>query len=260
MSIYDHSLFYDVIFSTSWKAELDFLRDCFRKYGRKKTQSVFEPACGTGRLLWRLAKLGYEVTGLDLNENALAFCQKRLTRHGLSAKIVRGDMATFTLSDFGRKKPFDAAFNLVSSVLHLTTEEAARNHFRAMSNALKPGGLYVVGLHLQPQNEPAQCASEKWRVRRGSLELQSELKQVTIDRERRLETVEFRIRGTTPTKRTEVVDRFSLRTYTHREWLHLIRSATDFETAATFDFQFDIGCPLVLNETTEDAVFVLRKR
>ena len=42
---------------SDWKAEFDFLRQAFDKFGGSKVRKVFEPACGTGRLIFRLASV-----------------------------------------------------------------------------------------------------------------------------------------------------------------------------------------------------------
>ena len=38
---------------------------------------LFEPGCGTGRLLVKLAQAGYEVAGNDLNPKAVDYCNAR---------------------------------------------------------------------------------------------------------------------------------------------------------------------------------------
>lgn len=259
-SVYDHATLYDVLFSDSCRREVGFVNGIFRKFDRRPagtTGSFFEPACGTGRLLFRLARQGHDVAGLDLNPHAVEYCNRRLRRHGLPASATLGDMTAFTLSDLGRRKPFDLAFNFVSSFLHLTTEDAAVKHLQAVGAALKPGAFYLLGLHLLPCGE-ARCSTESWSVRRGRLALRSRLRRLALDRRRRIETVEFRIRATTPRKNYEVVDTFPLRTYTVAQFRRLLQSAGCFDTAATFDFSLDR--PVRLDADSEDVVFVLRKR
>lgn len=256
-SIYDHPTLYDVLFSDTCRRELDFLEAILRRYGGAGSASVFEPACGTGRLLWRLGKSGHRVVGLDLNPKAVAFCNRRLRRHGLPASAVVGEMTNFSLRELGRRKPFDLAFNLVSSFLHLTSEAAAREHFRVVAESLKPGGHYILGLHLLPRGE-AFCATESWTVRHGTLLVESHLKRLELDRRRRLETVEFRIRATTPRRSYEVVDTFPLRTYSAAQMLATLE-ASPFEILETFDFDFDLRQPIRVDTRTEDVVFVLKK-
>ncbi|MDR0611569.1 MAG: class I SAM-dependent methyltransferase [Planctomycetaceae bacterium] len=257
MMIYDYPTLYDVLFSDSWKREIEFLKTALRYYCNISGNGrIFEPACGTGRLLWRLAKMGHKVVGLDLNPNAVLFCNKRFRQHGLTESAILGDMTRFSLNDLRHKKPFDLAFNFVSSFLHLTSESAALSHLHAVADILKPNGIYLLGLHLLPQGN-AVCSQEKWSVQHGSLALQSRLSRVSLDRQRRIETVEFRIKAKTPKKRYEVVDIFPLRTYSLRQFQNLLKKVNRFDILETFDFNFQD--PVQLNPQIEDVVFVLKK-
>ena len=76
-SIYDWPKYYEFIYGSDWQAECDFLRDCFGFHADGEVQRLFEPACGTGRLIYRLAKRGFEVGGVDLNPEAIGYCQER---------------------------------------------------------------------------------------------------------------------------------------------------------------------------------------
>ena len=86
-SIYDHPKYYDLVFGADCAAEVKFIRACGEAYGCGKSDvgqaRMFEPACGTGRLLFALARKGYAVAGFDLNEKAVAFCNARFRRHGI---------------------------------------------------------------------------------------------------------------------------------------------------------------------------------
>jgi SAM-dependent methyltransferase len=258
MMIYNYPTLYDVLFSDSWKGEIKFLKTVLQRYCNKPTTGrIFEPACGTGRLLWRLAKMGHKVVGLDLNPHAITFCNKRLRQHGLAESAILGDMTRFSLNDLGQKKTFDLAFNFVSSFLHLTTESAAASHLHAIADILKPNGIYLLGLHLLPQGN-AVCSQEKCSARHGSLALQSRLSRLSLDRQQRIETVEFRIKAKTPKKCYEVVDVFPLRTYSLRQLQYLLKKVNRFDILETFDF--NLQYPIQLNPQTEDVVLVLKKK
>ena len=118
--LYDYPKYYDLIFASDWAAEFKFLKECFEQYSSKPVKRVFEPACGTGRLLVQFAKGSYEVAGNDLNEKAIEYCNERLVRQGFAPSAFVGDMANFTV-----KKKFDAAFNLINTFRHLPTEATA---------------------------------------------------------------------------------------------------------------------------------------
>ena len=123
-SLYDFPKYYDLVFGSDWKAEFDFLVACFDNLAGRKVRRVFEPACGTGRLVYRLAKAGYEVSGLDLNPRAVEYCNRRLERRGLAASAFVGDMADFRLP-----RKVDAAFNMIGSFRHLLDGQAAQDSF-----------------------------------------------------------------------------------------------------------------------------------
>ena len=250
-NVYDHPKLYDVLFSVEWKREIEFLNACFRRYGGGPVRRVFEPACGTGRLLWRLGKQGFEVSGLDLNPRAVAFCNRRLRKHGLPETAFLGDM-----TDFHLERPVDAAFNLVSSFLYLTTEESARKHLRQMAAVLRPKGLYLLGFHLIPLGV-ATCSNETWTTARGSLTVQSELRSIQRNAAKRLDTIELRIRAKTPTKTYELIDTFPMRTYTAAQFRRLLTDVAVFDVLETFDFR--MKHPIKIDGDTEDVVFVLRK-
>ncbi|MDR3181774.1 MAG: class I SAM-dependent methyltransferase [Planctomycetaceae bacterium] len=259
--LYDYPQLYDVLFSDTCTTEIRFIESVLQKFcpqHRRTAMSVFEPACGTGRLLWRLAKRGYNVAGLDLNTKSVAYCNRRMLRHALTARSFCGDMTNFTLADLQRKQPFDAAYNLVSSFLHLTNDTQARQHLAAVAGVLKPDGIYILGLHLKPAGQ-AFCGSESWSMRHGTLSLHSKLRTLSCNSRKHVETVEFRIDVRTPKKRYSVIDRFPLRTYTAKQFYRLLKSANCFRIIETYTFDYDIEHPIKVNDTTEDTLFILRR-
>src|SRR5580698_7772957 len=104
--LYDYPKYYDLIFGSDWAAEFKFLEACFAKYSKRPVKRLFEPACGTGRMVIQFAKAGYEIWGNDLNETASKECNARLLRAGYAESAFVGDIA-----DFSVKKKDDAAFN-----------------------------------------------------------------------------------------------------------------------------------------------------
>ncbi|QDT01111.1 class I SAM-dependent methyltransferase [Adhaeretor mobilis] len=252
-NLYDFPKYYDLVYGSDWEAEFDFLEDCFEKHTELVVERLFEPACGTGRLLVKLAEAEYEVGGLDLNAKAIAYCNARLDKLGYDAMTFVGDMSDFTLA-----KPVDAAFNTINSFRHLSTEQQARDHLQCIANCLRPGGLYVLGLHLTPTTiEPMQ--EESWSARRGNLAVCSRLWVEECDLKARQERVGMSFDVYTPTKQFRIVDEISFRIYTAPQMQKLLASVPELEIAAVYDFSYDIGRPVEIGPDTEDVVFVLRK-
>lgn len=263
-SLYDYPKYYDLVFGSDWKAEYDFLRGCFDRYAElprgAKVKRLFEPACGTGRLMFRFGKAGFPTSGNDLNEKAVAFCNKRLRRHGLAETAHVGDMSDFTLRDVGARKPFDAAFNTINSFRHLPSEAAAEGHLRCLGEAVRPGGLYVLGLHLTPARGVPHSDEESWSARRGQLAVISRLWSEGVDRRRREETVGMSFDVYTPSESFRLIDQTGFRTYTAAQMRDLIDRVGVWETAAVYDFAYELDQPIEVSGSTEDVVYVLRRR
>lgn len=253
-NLYDYPRYYELIFGSDWKAEFDFLLDCFERFSPRMVQRVFEPACGTGRLLFRLAQQGYDVAGNDLNPKAIAYCNQRFERHGLEPVATVGDMCNFRV-----KRKFDAAFNLINSFRHLPSEDHARRHLQCVADCLRVGGIYLLGLHLTPKGRPV-CSEESWSARRGHLAVTSHMQSLSIDRRNRKERVKMTFDVYTPTRHLQLADEMDFRVYTAPQFQQLLDDVGRFEVLETYDFTYDINAPMPVTSRTEDVVFILQKK
>ncbi len=252
--IYNYPKYYDVLFGSDWKAEFDFLEDCFEMYTPRVVRRLFEPACGTGRLLIKFANAGYEVAGNDLNLKAVDYCNARLVRNGFPATTVLADM-----SDFRLRRKADAAFNTINSFRHLSDETAAENHLKCMAAALAKGGIYVLGLHLTPKGPPTS-EEECWSAQRGHLMLASRLWSIKVDRKKRREKVGMTVDIYTPTRQFRLADEMFFRTYTADQFQDLVDRTNVFEVVATYDFAYETKNTIDVTPQSEDVVYVLRKK
>ena len=253
-SLYDYPKYYDLLFGSDWKAEFKFLKACFARHARRPVHRLFEPACGTGRLIAKFAAAGYEVSGNDLNRKAVDYCNARLARRGLPPSAVAGDMADFRL-----RRKVDAAFNTINSFRHLRSERAAEDHLRCVAGALVSGGLYVLGLHLTPDRKPT-CDEESWSARRGNLAVLSRMWSIQVDRRRRRERLGLTVDVYTPRRQFRLAEEMIFRTYTATQLRRLLNRAGQLELVETYDFNYDVNHPIRVDGRTEDVVYVLRKR
>jgi SAM-dependent methyltransferase len=253
-SIYDFPKYYDILFGADWKAEFDFIQACSQKYGKRRLRRIYEPACGTGRLMIKLAQAGYEVAGNDLNPKAVEYCNQRLVRQGFPPTAVVEDM-----SDFRVKKPFDLAFNFINTFRHLPTEDTAESHLHCMAQALAPGGLYLLGIHLIPEI-PNRMESEAWVAKRGLVTIRSLMWCKELDLKGRNEHLGMTLDVSLPTRTLRLVDTMDYRTYTRQQMARLLRRVPDFELVACHDFHYEIDHPFEVGPDSEDVVYVLRRR
>lgn len=252
--LYDYPKYYDLVYGSDWKAEFDFLQACFGKHTDLSVYRLFEPACGTGRLMIKLAEAGYEVAGNDLNAKAVRFCNDRLERRGFPRSAFVGDMADFRL-----RRKVDAAFNTINSFRHLENERAAESHLRCIADSLRRGGLYVLGLHLTPTHGD-RIDKEAWSARRGNLAVISTLWTEGIDTRRRIEHIGMTFDVYTPTRQFRIVDSMHYRTYTAAQFRALLKKVPELEVVETYDFAYEIDRPITVGPETEDTVFVLQRK
>jgi SAM-dependent methyltransferase len=162
-SQYSAPRLYEIAFDMNRKAEVEFLVYCFRRYARRPVRRVLDLACGTGPHLTRLADRGYQMAGLDLSPENIAFLARRLADQGHSGELMVGDMGDFRL-----RRPVDAAICMQDSQGHLLTNDKLVAHLRAVARAVKKGGLYVFDRYMASSwTNPARSWS--WSRRRGRL-------------------------------------------------------------------------------------------
>lgn len=253
-SIYDHPKYYDLVFGADCAAELAFIVGCGDRYLDGKYERMFEPACGTGRLLFWLAKRGFTASGLDLNPKAVEFCNARLKRHGHPESAFVADMSEFKI-----RQRQDIAFNTINSFRHLPSEAAARGHLACMADAVRPGGLYLLGVHLTPTRaEPSE--TESWSARRGHLSINTHMWFKHRDTRKRIERFGIRFDIHSPSRSFRINDELRLRSYTRPQMDRLIQSNQSWQILETFDFAYDLDEPIEVDSTSEDVVYVLQRQ
>lgn len=253
-SIYDHPKFYDLVFGADCAAETKFIEGCADQFLSRPAKRFFEPACGTGRLIYSLARRGHTVDGLDLNPKAVEFCNQRFERHGMSHRAFVADMADFKL-----KPKCDIAFNTINSFRHLSSEAAANGHMESMAAAVRVGGLYLLGVHLTP-TKAAPSDGESWSARRGHLTVNTHMWTNSRDSKKRVEKYGIRFDIHRPTGSFRIEDELVLRSYTVKQMKTLIDRSGFWEIVETFDFGYDLSDPIEVDSTVEDVVYVLKRK
>lgn len=251
---YDYPHYYDLGFREDTPREAKFFEKVFAKYVMGKVKKVFEPGCGSGRLIVEMAARGYQATGLDLNDAAIEYCKARLEKEALKARLVKGDMTQFEF-----KHKFDAAFNTINTFRHLLTEEAAIQHLKCVAACLRPGAVYILGLHLLPKDAEFY-GTERWKAKQGKTNVNYNLVVVDSKPKERIEhlkiTMTIKIGLQKPVK---VSDELVLRLYNHRQMKELFAQVPEFKLLDVFDFWYQIDEPQKFDNKLADAVFILQK-
>jgi SAM-dependent methyltransferase len=103
--------------------------------------TVLELAAGPAEHALELARRGAHATTLDLNPAMCARARDQAFAVGLSVDVMQADMRDFKLA-----APVDLAITMLNSVCHLMTLDDLVAHVGAVSQAVAPGGLYVMEL------------------------------------------------------------------------------------------------------------------
>jgi SAM-dependent methyltransferase len=100
---------------------------------------ALDVACGEGRNAVWLAARGWEVTGVDFSEVALAKARELAAARGIQARWLAADLLTYT--------PPSRAFDLVL-VFYLQLAAAERTPImRTLAGAVAPGGVFLLVAH-----------------------------------------------------------------------------------------------------------------
>lgn len=251
---YDAPGYWDLAFSDETLYEADFIEAAAKRYLKTAHPSILEIGCGGGRQVIELAKRRHNVIAFDLNESCVAWTQRQLKRRRLKATVFSADMTCFKLT-----RQVDLAHCLVNTFRHLLTEDAARRHLQSVAEALLPGGVYLLGFHLLPP-DAAEEDCERWTINHRRTKVTTTIRVLNFSRRRRIETVRFSLKVTTPKHIVRLATDHQLRIYRADQFRALLHSVPSLKLLEVFDFCYDLSQPLKLNDNLGDAVFVLQKQ
>lgn len=252
-SWYDYPELYELGFLKDTPKEAEFLGKVFETYVPFPVEQVLEVGCGSGRLICEMASRGYSMTGLDLNPKALEYCRSKLEKQGNPGNLVVGDMTCFSFD-----KPFDAVVNAINTFRHLETEEAALAHLQCVAEHLKPGGVFVLSLHLLPPDGDL-WGTERWSAKQGDLSVYYALTVVETSMKTRLEKLRISMLVKKKEDSFRLSDHITLRIYSAKQIKSLLAKAPQFKLIAIHDFWCDIDSTQKLNGEAVDTVLVLQR-
>ena len=212
---------YDILHTPGTAEDVTCYERIARRFG-VAPQRWLEPGCGSGRHLRVLAGRGYRATGFDRDAQMVAYAQASLKNRGLQARVFSADMERFA-GRLGRQR-FDLAINPFSTIRHLMSDRAMQRHFSEIANALRPGGIYLVGISLANYARD-RLETDLWLANRGRCHLRQEISYRPASPQQRIEQVESRLRITRPSGEERLSAGYPLRSYSESEWSRLVKKS-----------------------------------
>ena len=119
-----------------------FVERAFDRYAQRPGRQVIDIGCGTGELAIRLAKAGWQVSGVDVSEHMLVIAQEKAEAAGIHVPFFEQNMAE--LDGFS---DLDGAFIFCDALNYLTDEDDVKRTFSAVYRALGADGLLLFDVH-----------------------------------------------------------------------------------------------------------------
>jgi SAM-dependent methyltransferase len=119
--------------------QVNFIIKTLQLNGNEK---ILDLACGFGRHSLLLAKLGYDVTGVDITKDYIADAKNEAQKMGLKINFICDDIRNINFSE-----KFDVVLNLADGAIgYLENDEENLKIFDVISNSLKNGGKHFMDI------------------------------------------------------------------------------------------------------------------
>ncbi len=126
--------YYDLIYSNrDYNGEARFIATLTKKF-KVKGKKILDVACGTASHSVFLKKMGYSITGLDINEEMLTIARKKLR----NTRFIKADMRNFNFQE-----KFDIVICLFSSIHYNLSYKQLERTLKNFNKHLKDGGMIV---------------------------------------------------------------------------------------------------------------------
>jgi len=237
---YNFPKYYDKAFTRDIKSDIIFFKNCFQQYSDIKVTRVLEPACGPGMFLEMLPKYGFYVLGYDLNSAMVEYAKEKLRVSGIT--IEQADIVEGNMKDMRFDNKFDAAFICINSLGYLRSNEEISSHFKAMSESLKIGSVYIVEISCKCDdimNEKRY--DDTWYVREENLELELTWAINWYNLEHRIRHVDFRMVIKDNGNELLIEEAHELRLWIFDEFKHFANSS-GFEIVGIYNQNYEGIC------------------
>ena len=148
---------------------VDYVEELFHRHGGSG-QRALDLATGTGAIAIRLARRGYQVTGVDRSRSMLAEARRKSNEAGLAITWRCCDIAQLSL-----RSSFDLVVSLYDSLNYVIDPAKLAAAFGRIARVLEPGALFIFDINsiyalekelfTQSDDAPDRAIRYRWRSR-----------------------------------------------------------------------------------------------
>lgn len=134
---------YDKLQDIDYSSFVAYYEKVFSRFGIKPSL-VLDIACGTANVTIPMAKLGYDMIGIDLSEEMLGIATDKARDENTDILFLNQDMTKFEL--YGT---VDAAICALDGINYLTEDGDLDKLFALIHNYLNPDGVFIFDINTE---------------------------------------------------------------------------------------------------------------
>ena len=162
--VYRYPRYYAIGYRWNTEVECDFIEACVKTYGPPNGKRFLDIGCGSGRHLTTLAKRGYQVSGVDLSPEMIAYVEQEAAGANLRISAAVDDLRRLKV-----RGTYDVAGCFMDTFRFLLTNEEITAHLRAVAKLLAPGGLYLTDFWIPRQWDKIGDEIHQWEQTEGDV-------------------------------------------------------------------------------------------
>jgi SAM-dependent methyltransferase len=136
-------LYDELMAGVPYRGWVEYLQRILEHY-KYEPKTVLDLCCGTGTVSLILAKMGYQVSGIDISAGMIEYARSKAAGQGLYVDFYVQDAAELRLG-----KRFDLVVSLFDSLNYILDAAALQNAFYRVYEHLQPGGLFIFDMNTE---------------------------------------------------------------------------------------------------------------
>ena len=139
MSVFgEYAEYYNAFYGDKdYKKEAEQVDRLIRSFEKKRTESIIDFGCGTGKHILEFIKMGYQCVGVDRSKDMIRIAKEN-AKSVPGVQFYEGDVRFVSLN-----QKVDAVVSLFHVMSYQNTNEDVRSTIRSAKHVLNGGGVFI---------------------------------------------------------------------------------------------------------------------